>query len=131
MAREFFVNKLRDHENESSGLLRFGLKVGRVSASGFEPRVRELVDDNPRLQMCMEVLLMGRAAMMAQLSTLHRGLLRVTAIDDPARLRRSCDIDAHLGLTPMRFQSGGTKPEAASADLVMRLRDRHCSPPLM
>lgn len=67
---------------------------------------------------------MGRAAMMAQLSTPHRELLRVTAndelsrrsmtipgvgpvtalafkttIDDPARFRRSNDVRAHLGLT--------------------------------
>lgn len=32
-AREFYVNKLRDHENEIRGLLRpFGLKVGKVGA---------------------------------------------------------------------------------------------------
>ncbi|AHD03563.1 IS110 family transposase [Leisingera methylohalidivorans] len=36
MSREFFVNKLRDHENEIRGLLRpFGLKVGRLFAHGF------------------------------------------------------------------------------------------------
>lgn len=37
VAREFFVNKLRDQENEICGLPRpFGLKVGRGNASGFD-----------------------------------------------------------------------------------------------
>ncbi len=40
-AREFLVNKVRDHENEIRGLLRpFGPKVGRVGAAGFEARAR-------------------------------------------------------------------------------------------
>lgn len=134
VAREFLVNKLRDHENEIRGLLRpFGLKVGRVSASGFEARIRELVEGSPRLELCMDALLQGRAAMMTQLAAMHRELLRVTAgdelcrrfmtipgvgpvtalafkttIDDPTRFRRSSDVGAHLGLTPRQFQSGET-----------------------
>jgi len=134
VAREFFVNKLRDHENEIRGLLRpFGLKVGRVSASGFAARVRELVTGNQRLELCMDALLEGRAVMMERLSVLHREVLRVTAndelcrrfmtipgvgpvtalafktaIDDPARFRRSSDVGAHLGLTPRQYQSGET-----------------------
>jgi transposase len=86
VAREFFVNKLRDHENEIRGLLRpFGLKVGRVSTGGFEGRVRELIDGNRRLELCIGALLEGRAAMMAQLSLLHRALLQVTANDELCR----------------------------------------------
>jgi transposase len=134
VAREFFVNKLRDHENEIRGLLRpFGFKVGRVSASGFDARVRDLVDGNPQLELCIGALLDGRAAMMARLSVLHRELLRVTAndelcqrfmtipgvgpvmalafktaIDDPARFRRPSDVGAHLGITPRQYQSGET-----------------------
>lgn len=134
VAREFFVNKLRDHENEIRGLLRpFGLKVGRVAAREFEDRVRELTADAPRLRLCMEALLAGRAEMIRQLAELHRELLRVTAndelcrrfmtipgvgpvtalafkstIDDPGRFRRSSDVGAHLGLTPRQYQSGET-----------------------
>ena len=133
-AREFFVNKLRDHENEVRGLLRpFGLKVGKVSTSGFEGRVRELIAGNAGLVLCIGALLDGRAAMIARLSILHRELLRVTAndelcrrfmtipgvgpvtalafktaIDDPSRFRRSSDVGAHLGLTPRQYQSGET-----------------------
>lgn len=134
VAREFFVNKLRDHENEIRGLLRpFGLKVGKVSASGFAARVKELISGNRTLTLCMEALLEGRAAMMTRLSALHRELLRVTAndelcrrfmtipgvgpvtalafktaVDDPVRFKRSSDVGAHLGLTPRQYQSGET-----------------------
>lgn len=53
-AREFCVNKLRDHENEIRGLLRpFGLKVGKVGARDFETRARELVVDAPLLELCI------------------------------------------------------------------------------
>ncbi len=134
IAREFFVNKLRDHENEIRGLLRpFGLKVGHVAARDFESRVRELAAGVPLLELCMAALLRGREEMRRQLAGLHRELLRVTAndelcrrfmtipgvgpvtalafktaIDDPARFRRSSDVGAHLGLTPRQYQSGET-----------------------
>ena len=31
-----------------------------------------------------------------------------SAVDDPARFRRSRDVGAHFGLTPKRYQSGET-----------------------
>ena len=134
VAREFLVNKLRDHENEIRGLLRpFGLKVGRVAASGFAGRARELVADRPQLLRCIEALLRGRETMMKELAGLHRELLRVTqtdelcrrfmsipgvgpvtalafktTIDRPDRFRRSNDVGAHLGLAPKQYQSGET-----------------------
>lgn len=133
-AREFHVNRLRDHENEIRGLLRpFGLKVGKVGARDFEARARELVAGEPLLELCIETLLAGRAAMKKALADLHRALLRLTGndelcrrfmtvpgagpvtalafkatIDDPARFRRSNDVGAHLGLTPRQYQSGET-----------------------
>lgn len=133
-SREFLVNKVRDHENEMRGALRpFGLKVGRVGASGFAHRVRALVADRPRLAMCMEALLASREVLRQQLAALHGALLRVvkndelcvrfmgipgvgpvtalafkTTIDRPDRFRRSADVGAHLGLTPRQFQSGET-----------------------
>ena len=133
-AREFYVNKLRDHENEIRGLLRpFGLKVGKDGARDFEARARELVAGEPLLELCIETLLAGRATMKKALADLHRALLRLTendelcrrfmtipgvgpvtalafkaTIDDPARFRRSNDVGAHLGLTPRQYQSGET-----------------------
>ncbi|MGB7431920.1 MAG: IS110 family transposase [Ahrensia sp.] len=133
-AREFYVNKLRDHENEIRGVLRlFGLKVGKVGARDFEARTRELVAGDPLPELCIHTLLAGRAAMKMALADLHRALLRLTendelcrrfmtipgvgpvtalafkaTIDDPARFRRSNDVGAHLGLTPRQYQSGET-----------------------
>jgi transposase len=133
-SRQFLVNKLRDHENEIRGALRpHGLKVGRVSSSGFAARIRELVADRPRLALCMEALLASREVLMTQLAKLHAALLRVvkndelcvrfmaipgvgpvtalafkTTIDRPERFRRSADVGAHLGLVPRQFQSGET-----------------------
>jgi transposase len=133
-SREFLVNKIRDHENEIRGVLRpFGLKVGRVGSSGFASRVRDLVQDRPRLAFCMEALLTAREVLMRQLSVLHAALLRTvkndelcvrfmgipgvgpvtalafkTTIDRPERFRRSADVGAHLGLAPRQFQSGET-----------------------
>jgi transposase len=134
ITREFLVNKVRDHENEVRGVLRpFGLKVGRVSASEFERRARELCEGSPRLLMCIDALLSARAVLRQQLWRLHLELLRVvrndelcrrfmtipgvgpvtalafkTTIDRPDRFRRSSDVGAHLGLTPRQFQSGET-----------------------
>lgn len=78
-AREFRVNKLRDHQNEIRGLLRpFGLKVGKVGTRDFEARARELVAGEPILELCIETLLAGRAMMNKALADLHRALLRLT-----------------------------------------------------
>lgn len=66
IAREFFVNKLRDHENEV--LRHFGLKVGRVTPSGFDARVRDLISGNQWSSRDDSVPVV-----------LHKELLRVTA----------------------------------------------------
>lgn len=71
-ACEFYVNKLRDHENEIRGLFRpFGLKVGKVGARDFEARAREPVAGNPLLKLCIHTLLAGRMAMKMALADLH------------------------------------------------------------
>jgi transposase len=79
----------------------------------------------------MEALLAARETIMKQLASLHGELLRVTkndelcvrfmgipgvgpvtalafktAIDRPARFRRSSYVGAHLGLAPRQYQSG-------------------------
>lgn len=133
-SREFLVNKLRDHENEIRGALRpYGLKVGQVSSGAFAARIKELIEDRPRLALCMEALLIAREALMKQLARLHGELLRIvkndelcvrfmsipgvgpvtalafkTSIDRPERFRRSAAVGAHLGLVPRQFQSGET-----------------------
>ncbi len=132
-SREFLVNKLRDHENEIRGLLR---PIWPQGWTGHGLWLRgtqflELVEDRPRLRLCMEALLSAREAIMRQLAGLHGELLRVTkndelcvrfmgipgvgpvtalafktAVDRPDRFRRSSDVGAHLGLTPRQHQSG-------------------------
>jgi transposase len=85
-ARAFYVNKLRDHENEIRGLLRpFGLKVCKVGARDFEARARDLVAGDPLLELCIHTLLVGRAAMKKALADLHRALLRLTENDELCR----------------------------------------------
>ena len=76
-AREFYVNKLRDHENESRGLLRpIGMKIGKVGARDFESRARELVAGDPLLELCIHTLLTGQEVMKKALADLHRALAR-------------------------------------------------------
>jgi transposase len=81
----------------------------------------------------MEPMLRARQALRAEYVNLHRDLLRIvradadcrrmmtvpgvgavvaitftSAVDDPARFRRSKDVGAHFGLTPRKYQSGET-----------------------
>jgi transposase len=95
--------------------------------------VRELVAGHPTLQLVAEALLAARAALGEQLSKLQKRVLSparedrrvrrlmsapgvgpivaltfVAAIDDPVRFRSSKTVGAHFGLTPKKYQSGGT-----------------------
>lgn len=100
--RESCVNKLRDHENESRGLLRpFGLKVGKVGARDFEARAREVVVGNPLLKLCIHTLLAGREAMKKALADLHRALLRLAENDELCRrfmTRRARPWRCHISI---------------------------------
>jgi transposase len=131
-ARKQMQAKLMDIEGAVRGILRgFGLELGAVTRRGFEPRVREPVAGQRTLERVMEPMPRAREALRAEYATLHGDLLRMaredatcrrlttvpgvgavvaitftSAIDDPARFRRSKDVGAHLGLTPRRHQSG-------------------------
>jgi transposase len=133
-ARKQLQAKLPDVEGGIRGLLRgSGLKVGPVGTAGFERRIRELVAGQATLERVMEPMLRARQALRAECANLHRDLLRIvrtddvrrrlmtvpgvgavvavtftSALDDPARFRRSKDVGAHLGLTPRKCQSGET-----------------------
>jgi transposase len=114
------------------GTLRnFGLKVGVVSGSRYEARVRELVEDFPRLAAIAEPLLSVRRVMRQQFAVLHKMLLDTVrddpvcrrlmtapgvgavvaltyraTVDQPQRFVHSRAVGAHVGLTPKRYQSG-------------------------
>jgi len=72
-SRKLLQRKLLDLECELRGTLRnFGLKVGVVSGSRYEARVRELVSGFPRLAAIAEPLLSVRQVMRQQLAVLLR-----------------------------------------------------------
>jgi transposase len=133
-ARKQIQAKLLDLEGTIRGLLRgFGLKVGPVGAAGFERRIRELMTGQTTLERVMEPMLRARQSLRTEYANLHRDVLRIvrvddvcrrlmtvpgvgavvaltftSAVDDPARFRRSKDVSAHFGLTPRKYQSGET-----------------------
>ena len=134
VGRKLLQSKLRDVELSIRGILRgFGLKVGEVSKGRFVARIRELVAGQPMLERVIEPMLRACEALRQEFHTLHRAMLGIvrtdgtcrrlmtvpgvgavvaitftSAIDDPARFRRSCTVGAHFGLTPKRYQSGET-----------------------
>src|ERR671932_345048 len=134
VGRKLLQAKLLDVELGIRGLLRgFGLKLGEVSKGRFAARVRELATGQPMLERVVEPMLRARDALRSEYLTLHRVVLAivredavcrrlmsvpgvgalvavtfVSAVDDPARFRRSRSVGAHFGLTPKRYQSGET-----------------------
>ena len=119
-------------ENEVRGTLKaFGLKVGKVTAEGFEARVLDLTSESARLQDMVRPMLTAREVLRQQYAKLHEMVLEVvrshsacrrlmtvpgvgpitaltfvTCVDEPARFPHSRDVGAHLGLTPRKYASG-------------------------
>jgi len=130
--RKLLASKLQDVEVGIRGLLRgFGLKVGDVSKTRYQGRIRELVAGNAMLESVTDGMLRARAGLRAECAKLHKRLLQIVrddavcrrlmtvpgvgpvvamtykaAIDDPGRFRRSKDVGAYFGLTPGKYQSG-------------------------
>src|SRR5688500_501447 len=135
VGRKLLQGKLLDVELSIRGILRgFGLKVGTVSKGRFAARVRELIGGQPMLERVIEPMLRARDALQAEFHALHRAMLAIvraaatcrrlmtvpgvdalvaitftTAVDDPARFRRSRAVGAHFGLTPKKYRSGETE----------------------
>jgi transposase len=134
VGRKLLQGKLLDVELSIRGILRgFGLKLGQVSKGRFAARVRELVAGQPMLERVVEPMLRAREALRCEFHVLHRAVLAIvredavcrrlmsvpgvgalvaitftSAVDDPARFRRSRSLGAYFGLTPKRYQSGET-----------------------
>jgi transposase len=134
VGRKLLQSKLRDVELSIRGILRgFGLKVGEVSKGRFAARIRELIAGQAMLERVIEPMLRAREALQTEFHVLHRAMLAIvradgtcrrlmtvpgvgalvaitftTAVDDPARFRRSRAVGAHFGLTPKKYQSGET-----------------------
>ena len=133
-ARTLVQSKLHDIEMSLRGILRgFGLKVGKTTPSRFAGRIRELVADHPTLQIIADALLVAREVLLRELKGLEKrvrlmarddararllmtttgvgaivSLTYVSAIDDPARFKKSKMVGAHFGMTPKKYQSGET-----------------------
>ena len=131
-SRKLLRTKTIDIENDLRGTLRnFGLKVGAVSPSKFEGRIRELVTGQAMLAAIVEPMLTVRRALMEQYRLLHKMLLDlvrdepvcrllmtasgvgpivaltfVATIGVPSRFAKSRAVGAHVGLTPQGYQSG-------------------------
>jgi transposase len=107
--------------------------VGAISKGNFEARIRELAAGRAMLERVTEPLLRARAAVGAEYATLHRHLLATvrqdevcrrlmtvpglgvlgamtfrSGIDQAQRFLRSKAVGAHFGLTPKKYQSGGS-----------------------
>src|SRR5689334_9902804 len=125
VGRKLLQAKLRDVELSILGLLRgFGLKLGEVSKGRFAARVEGLAAGRPMLERVVGPMLRARDALRAEYLVLHRAVLAIvredavcrrlmtvpgvgplvavtfaSAVDDPARFRRSRAVGAHFGLT--------------------------------
>lgn len=85
-SRKLLQKKLLDVEADLRGTLRnFGLKVGVIRTSGFEGRVRELVEDYPRLAAIVGPLLTVRRVLHEQFTVLHKMLLGLVRQDPVCR----------------------------------------------
>lgn len=131
-SRAQLVNMRRDIGSKIRGLLKtFGKVVGKVSDQRYEARVRELAADEFGLEEAVSALLAVRERLEQQIGALETRILSfakdsnpcrrlmtipgvgaltalsfVTAVDNPARFRRSSGVGAYFGLTPRRHQSG-------------------------
>lgn len=130
--RRCLLDKRIDIDNQIRGTLKvFGLKMGKVTPSTYEARVRELITEHPELQNFIEPILAVRACMIEQFKILDKAvidtakndpvcrrlmtvpgvgvitaLLFKTTIDQPGRFKKSKSVGANLGLTPRKYASG-------------------------
>src|SRR5215510_12581491 len=132
VARKQLLGRLIDVELSIRGILRgFGLKVGPVTRTGFDGRIRELVTGQATLARIAVAMLSARAALKAEYEKLHKTVLAIvrddavcrrlmtvpsvgplfaitykSAMDDPNRITKSKAAGALFGLTPRKYQSG-------------------------
>ena len=133
-ARKLVQKALHEVEMSLRGVLRgFGLKIGKVTPTQFEARVKELVAGHPNLELIATSMLAVRTTLRREFGGFEKrvraaaradararllmsvpgvgpivALTYAAAIDDPARFKSSKTVGAHFGLTPTRHQSGET-----------------------
>lgn len=130
--RKCLASKRIDLDNQIRGTLKvFGMKTGRVTAAQYEPRIRELIANDPELQGYIFPLLESRRVLREQgrildkqvrkIAMAHKvcrllmtvpgvgpviALMYKTTIDNPRRFTKSSMVGVHLGLTPGKYASG-------------------------
>ena len=130
--RRCLLDKRLDIENRVRGTLKvFGMKTGRVTAATYEARIRELMEGDKTLALCVEPLLEARRHLLEQFRKLDKAILDVvkhdevckrlmtipgvgpltalvfrTSIDRPERFGKSRNVGVALGLTPRKYASG-------------------------
>ena len=131
-SRAQLVKIKRDLENQIRGLLKnLGLVIGKAGGSVFRHRAEELLGRQGLLGEAVHPLLEVRDKVSREIAALHHKLLGLarndadsrrsmtvpgigpitalachSAIDEPARFRRSRSVGAYVGLTPRRHASG-------------------------
>ncbi|NUQ17058.1 MAG: IS110 family transposase [Sphingomonas sp.] len=132
--RRNLKRKFLDLENTIRHSLKaFGVRLSRVGRGGFDDAVRTATAADPLSSALMDCMLRARAALWAEYVKLHRLVIGIvardelcrrfleipgvgpvtaltfaSAIDDPARFKRSRDVAAYFGLTSKRWQSGSS-----------------------
>ena len=127
-ARKAVQQAMLSLEMSMRGLLRnFGLKVGAISGSRYEHRIRELAEGNPMLQAATWPMLRARASLRQELAGLERRVRQLaqddpvcrrlmsmpgvgavvalsyrSAVDDPSRFTSSKKVGPWVGMTPLR-----------------------------
>jgi transposase len=130
--RRNLKRKFLDLENTVRHSLKvFGIRLGKVGRGGFERAVPEAVAGDAMTHGLMQAMLRARAALWVEYLALNKLVVQITmrdalcrrfmaipgvgpvtalsfstAIEDPARFRRSRDVAAYFGLTSKRWQSG-------------------------
>ena len=131
-SRAQLVKIKRDLENQIRGLLKnLGLLIGKAGGNAFCRRVEELLSRHGLLWEAVRPLLEVREKVSREIADLTGKLLALarddeesrrlmtvpgvgaitalafrSAIDEPARFRRSRSVGAYVGLTPRRYASG-------------------------
>jgi len=131
-SRAQLVKIKRDLENQIRGLLKnLGLVIGKAGGNVFRRRAEELLGGQGLLWQAVRPLLEVREKVGREIAALHKKLLGLarddadsrrsmtvpgigpitalalhSAIDEPARFRRSRSVGAYFGLTPRRHASG-------------------------
>jgi transposase len=131
-SRAQLVKIKRDLENQIRGLLKnLGLVIGKAGGNAFRRRAEELLGRHGLLWEAVRPLLEVREKISREIADLTSKLLALarddeesrrlmtvpgvgaitalafrSAIDEPARFRRSRSVGAYVGLTPRRYASG-------------------------